>query len=69
MNLFTRSGRVIFAIALVFFSLGCASGQSKTENLLTTAGFHNVLANPPQQKPGEAHGAGDNSFSGPPLAS
>ncbi len=43
-----RFAAVLAAAALV---AGCASnGQTAKENLLATAGFHNVLATTPQQK-------------------
>jgi hypothetical protein len=42
--------RYVGAVAVALFAIGCSNGQSQKENLLATAGFHNVLASTPQQK-------------------
>ena len=42
--------RVSSALAISIFAIGCTNAQAQKENLLVTAGFHNVLATTPQQK-------------------
>ncbi len=50
MKKLTIGFRVLSALAISIFAIGCTNGQQSKENLLATAGFRNVLATTPQQK-------------------